>query len=122
MYHPIKLDKDRNLRYGMKAISLIEKKMRKPIAVIDLDKMTMEDVAVFLWAGLQHEDRDLTPDKVMDMVDEYSSFTAAAAAMGEALAAGLGKPVTGQEGDGDELGQAGEGDKKNVKKAAASSA
>ncbi|MCL1806038.1 MAG: hypothetical protein FWG28_08605 [Clostridiales bacterium] len=122
MYHPIKLDKDRNLRYGMKAISLIEKKMKKPIAAIDMDEMTMEDVAVILWAGLQHEDKTLTPDKVMDLVDEYSNFADASTAMGEALAAGLGKPDGGQPGDDGEPGQAGEGDEKNAKKAAASSA
>ena len=73
-YVPIKLDKVRNFRYGMKAISLIEKKFKKPISKIDYDNLTMEDAAVIIWAGLVHEDKNLTPDKVMDLVDEYSNL------------------------------------------------
>ena len=45
-YYPIKLDKVRNFRYGMKAIDLIEKTYGKPIMEIDGisdGKITMED-------------------------------------------------------------------------------
>lgn len=73
-YTPIELDKMRNLRYGMKAISLVEKKLGRPIAKIDMDSLTMEDSAILVWAGLVHEDPDLTPDKVMDLIDDYSSL------------------------------------------------
>ena len=50
-YHPIELDKVRNLRYGMKALSLIEKKLKKPISQIDMDNLTMEDAAVMIAMG-----------------------------------------------------------------------
>lgn len=73
-YHPIKLDKVRNFKYGMKAISLIEKKFKKPISQIDMDNLTMEETAIIIWAGLYHEDDNLTPDKVMDLVDEHSDL------------------------------------------------
>jgi hypothetical protein len=89
-YYPIQLDKVRNLRYGMKALSLIEKKLKKPVSKIDMDDLTMEDAATLIWAGLQHEDKDLTPDKVMDLVDEYSNIPAVMQAMGEAFAAAFG--------------------------------
>ena len=84
-YYQIKLDKERNLRYGMKAISLIEKKFKKPIGKIDMDNLTMEDAATIIWAGLVHEDDKLTPNKVMDLVDEYSNLMEVTKAMTEAI-------------------------------------
>lgn len=84
-YYPIELDKTRNFRYGMKAISLIEKKFKKPIHQIDYDNLTMEDTAVLIWAGLVHEDNKLTPDKVMDLVDEHSTIVEVMPKMMEAI-------------------------------------
>ena len=49
----------RNFRYGMKAVSLIEKKLGKPISKVDMENLTMADAAVMIWAGLIHEDPDL---------------------------------------------------------------
>lgn len=89
-YYPIELDKVRNFKYGMKAISLIEKKLKKPISQIDMDNLTMEDAAVIIWAGLQHEDKGLTPDKVMDLVDDYSNVQTVMIAMDKAFAAAFG--------------------------------
>ena len=90
MYYPIQLDKMRNFRYGMKAISLIEKKLGKPIGKINLENLTMEDAAVMIWAGLVHEDKGLTPEKVMDLVDEYSDVQTVLTAMGEAFQGAFG--------------------------------
>ena len=90
MYYPIQLDKMRNFRYGMKAISLIEKKFGKSVSKIDMENLTMEDAAVMIWAGLVHEDKDLTPEKVMDLVDEYSDVQTVLTAMGEAFQGAFG--------------------------------
>ena len=95
-YYPIQLDKSRNIKYGMRAISLIEKKFKTPIAQIDMENMTMEDTATIIWAGLQHEDRELTPDKVIDLIDEYSSLQTVMSAMNEAFTGAFG--TTGEEG------------------------
>jgi hypothetical protein len=84
-YYPIQLDKTRNFKYGMKAISLIEKKFKKPIGKIDYENLTMEEAAILIWAGLVHEDNNLTPEKVMDLVDEYSNFREVIAEMMEAI-------------------------------------
>lgn len=84
-FTPIKLDKVRNFRYGMRAISIIEKEFKKPIGKIDMGNLTMEDVAIIIWAGLQHEDKDLTPGKVMDLIDEYSDLQTVMKAMNEAM-------------------------------------
>lgn len=48
-------------------------------------KITMEDYATLMWAGLVHEDKDLTPEKVMELVDEYSNIREVSKAMWEAL-------------------------------------
>ena len=76
-YYPIQLDKSRNLKYGMRAIDLIEKKFKKPVMKIESlqdGSLTMNEYATLIWAGLVHEDRDLTPEKVMDLIDKYSSI------------------------------------------------
>jgi len=90
-YYPIKLDKMRNFRYGMKALSLIEKKLQKPLSKIDWDNLTMEDAAIIIWAGLVHEDKDLTPEKVMDIIDEHSDIETVFKEMSKAIQEAFGK-------------------------------
>lgn len=85
MYHPIKLDKVRNFRYGMKAIHLIEKSLGVSVNNLDLDDLTMEQTATIMWAGLAHEDKDLTPEGIMDLVDEHSNLVDALKDMSEAF-------------------------------------
>lgn len=89
-YTPVTLDKVRNFRYGMKAMSIIEKKFKKPIAKIDFDNLTMEDTATVIWAGLQHEDKSLTPDRVMDLIDEKGNLQEVLKTMSEAMSAAFG--------------------------------
>lgn len=76
--YQITLDKEREFRYGMRAIDYIEKHklFKKPIAKIDMENLTMDETAVVLLAGLRHEDKELTTDKVIDLVDEHSSYGA----------------------------------------------
>ncbi|SHF16270.1 hypothetical protein [Caloramator proteoclasticus] len=93
MFVPVQLDKMRNLRYGMKAISLIEKKFGKSISKIDMDDMTMEEIATFIWAGLVHEDKELTPDKVMEIVDNFSTVQAVMEKVSEAMNLAFGGTV-----------------------------
>lgn len=103
MYTPMQLDKSRNLRYGMKALSLIEKKLKRPIAKIDMENMSIEDMAVFVWAGLVHEDSSLTPDKVMDLVDEHSNMVTAFEAMNEAFNEAFGSGEEPEEKNAQEV-------------------
>lgn len=93
-YYPIQLDKSRNFKYGMRALDRIEKKFKKPVAKLDMENMTMEETATLLWAGLVHEDRELTPDKVMDLVDEYSDMATVLEVMGEAFDGAFGNDKT----------------------------
>lgn len=91
MYTPIQLDKSRNLRYGMKALSLIEEKTGCAIANLDLDNMTVKLMATLIWAGLVHEDPALTPDSVMDLIDEHSNLVEISKAIQKAMINSFGK-------------------------------
>lgn len=67
---PIQLDKARNLRYSLKALSRIEDELGCSIAGIDFSNVSIKQVVTFIWAGLIHEDKSLSVDDVMDMLDD----------------------------------------------------
>lgn len=71
MYTPIMLDKMRNFRYSMRALSLIEKSFKKPLARIDFGALTIEETMTVVWAGLVHEDKEITPDGLLDIMDQH---------------------------------------------------
>lgn len=85
-YFPTKLDKVRNYKFGMKAVHLIETSLGVDVNSLDLDNLTMHQTATMMWAGLVHEDEKLTPEKVMDLVDDHSDMVTALTEMGEAFA------------------------------------
>lgn len=103
---PIKLDKERHLFYGMGAIKLIENAIGKPLSDIAMgNKMTAEHKAVFLWAGLYHEDNQLTPDKVIELVDQYSNYYEAIDTMNRAILESYGKNSAGAAAKGAGIGK-----------------
>lgn len=65
----VELDKERTLRYTMNALAEIEDALGVPLAELQTVKMTMKNIRVILWAGLIHEDEDLTQLEVGNMVD-----------------------------------------------------
>jgi len=89
---PLQLDKTRNLRFGMKAMSLIETALGVKISKLNLSDIGINDLAVFIWAGLVHEDASLTIDSVMDLVDEYSSIPEISEKLSQAIEASTGTP------------------------------
>lgn len=97
MYTPIEMDKTRNFRYGMKAISYIEKKLGKAIAKIDLENLTMEETATIICAGLIHEDSNLNPDKVMDLIDDKGNLQEVLETMAKAFAESFDGGKSGEE-------------------------
>lgn len=110
MGYTVTLDKEREFRYGMRAISRVEKKFKKPIAQVDLEALTMDDTAVLIWAGLVWEDNKLSSDRVMDLVDEYSNVTDVLAIAGEALQDAFGSK---KEDEDNNISEDGEQDEKN---------
>jgi hypothetical protein len=96
MFTPITLDKARNFRYNMKAISKIEKTLNTTLSKIDFNNISMEEIATVVWAGLIHEDKDLTVDKVMDLIDEHSDVETVIEIMGKALGEAFGNGKQGK--------------------------
>lgn len=82
---PYELDKMRNLRYNLRALSQIEETIGIPLARLDVNNVSIKHLSIMIWAGLNHEDKDLTPDIVMDLIDEYSDMNEANEVMIKAL-------------------------------------
>ena len=84
----IQLDKPRSFKFSMRVISNIEEKFGKSLMEIpgmNNGQLTMKDYAIVMCEGLKHEDPELTPEKVMDLVDEYSDIMTVSEAMWQAL-------------------------------------
>jgi uncharacterized protein YlxP (DUF503 family) len=83
MFTLYQLDKARNLRFTTRALATIEKKLNIKITKLDQNEIGINEIMVILWAGLQHEDQTLTVEKVMDLIDEYSSYEEASEKISE---------------------------------------
>lgn len=70
MYYPITLDKERTLRYDMRALDQIERRLNTNIASINFRGLKINEIATILWAGLSHEDKDLTIEGLFDIMCE----------------------------------------------------
>lgn len=95
----IELDKPRMLRYGMNALAKIEDITKKSIVSIDLNNIGIRDLLAIIYAGLYHEDKNLTVEKVGDLVDEYSDMNSVAEKVGEAFTLAFGKPGGTDKGE-----------------------
>ena len=93
----IKLDKERTIRFTTKAIAAFERKIGKPFSKIDdFDDLYLDEKLTLIWAGLLHEDKDLTVDGVFDLVDEHSNMLTVLEAVGRAMEMAFG---SGEEND-----------------------
>ena len=86
----IELDKIRNLRYGLNALVKVEELTGKSITKLDLENISMKDLRTILFAGLYHENKDLTPEKVGELIDYYSDIGTIAGKLGEAFTIAFG--------------------------------
>jgi len=112
---PIQLDRERTLRFGMRAIDYVEKQLKTPIQQLDMDSMTMKQTAVVILAGLRHEDANLTSEQVMDLIDDYSSMKVVFEALGEAMAEAFGK-ADASDSDSEDAGENDDSDSEDVGK------
>ena len=87
----IELDKVRNIRFGYKALMLIEELIGVKITKLDFDNIGIKDISILLYAGLSHEDKELTLDKIVDLIDEHSDITTVSEKIGEAMSEAFGK-------------------------------
>lgn len=95
----INLDKPRTLRYGINALAKIEDLTNKPLVKLDLKNVGIKDLLIITYAGLCHEDSNLTIEKVGDIIDEYSSLGEIAEKVGEALTLAFGKENKSSKGE-----------------------
>ena len=61
---------------------------------LDLEKLGIKELLAIVYAGLYHEDKNLTVSKVGDLIDDYSDLNEIAEKLGEALTEAFGKPKT----------------------------
>lgn len=87
----IELDKHRNLRYGYKALIEIEEMLGSNLSSIDMNKLTLKDMAIILYCGLKHEDKTLTAEKLIDIIDEHGEIEEVANKIAEAFENSFGK-------------------------------
>lgn len=68
-YVDIKLDKKRKLQYDLNALAEIEDKLGVNIYEMHTIKVGMKNIRTILWAGLIHEDEELTEEQVGSFVN-----------------------------------------------------
>lgn len=87
----IGLDKPRRLRYTLNALAEIEDRLGVSLADLGSVKLGIKAVRLILWAGLIHEDADLTVVQVGDLVD-FGNFEEVQTKIAQAFeAANVGK-------------------------------
>lgn len=64
----LKLDHPRRLKFGFRAIRLIREKFGDR-DVSDLLNLKIDEMPAVAWAGLVHEDKDLTLEKTEELLD-----------------------------------------------------
>lgn len=72
----IELDKVRGLRFTLNSLAEIEDRLGVPLSKMSEVELGIKSIRTMLWAGLIHEDPELTETEVGNMVDfenlEYS--------------------------------------------------
>lgn len=74
IFTPIKLDKMRNIVLGFSALQEFKRITGKSLTKIDFESNEIdveEIVPVIFYAGLKHEDKELTLEKTVELLDEY---------------------------------------------------
>lgn len=87
-YIPLKLDKVYNLRFGMAAAYEFEKLSKIKVTRIDLQQFSIMEIAQLLWAMMRQDNKELTLDQALSLVDEYAeNMNDVIAAVAEAIQA-----------------------------------
>ncbi len=68
--HILDLDKPRKLKFGFGALKELQKKYGKTKSLTDVLNAGLVEVPYWAWAGLMWEDKELTLEKVEELIDE----------------------------------------------------
>lgn len=91
----IKLDRPRQLRMDTNALVLVEDLLDRPVTKLDTN-MGFRELRVILWAGLRHEDKNLSLEDAGDLIDE-GGFTYVSDKITEAMTLSFGNKNKEQE-------------------------
>lgn len=82
----INLDRERHLKFNLNALILAEKTTGKKLADLGQNQegFDLEFLRAMLFAGLKHEDKELTLDEVGDLID-MENLEYVATKLGEAM-------------------------------------
>lgn len=86
----LELDRPRELKYGIKALKIIEKTLNCKITKLNTEELGTDEILKIILAGLINDDKELNVNKLEDLIDEYSSFGVAIAKMSEAMGKAFG--------------------------------
>lgn len=67
--YTLKLDKPRRLKYGFKALAVIEERYAGKKDLGDIMQGGSKEIPFLAWLGLSGEDESLTEEKVLDLLD-----------------------------------------------------
>jgi hypothetical protein len=71
-YIPVKLDKTRNLLFGFGALRLFKSIHGKSLMKVDFEEEDIEDIMpLIMYVGLKHEDKELTLEKTVELIDKH---------------------------------------------------
>lgn len=68
-YVEVELDKTRTFRFTLNALEEVEERLGFDLAEMEGKKLKIKEIKVIMWAGLIHEDPELTLDDVGAMID-----------------------------------------------------
>ena len=71
------LDQDRSLKLGFRGIAKLEKVFGANVDQWNLKELSFDQVAEILAESLRRELPEITADKVMDLIDDYSDINTA---------------------------------------------
>jgi hypothetical protein len=72
MFTPIELDKPRKILMGFEGLQLFKKLTGQSLAKMDYENADMEDyVPAIFYCGLIHEDKELTYEQTLQLIDEH---------------------------------------------------
>lgn len=71
----VMLDRERYLLFGMRAMRAFEQETSKNLLKLkQMSDLTATEVTVLFWACLLHDDRELTIEQAVELIDEHSSL------------------------------------------------
>lgn len=85
----LELDEPREIKFGVKAIKIIEKLKKCKISNLSLDQLTTDELIQIVHAGLV--DKSITVEKLEDLIDEYTTIGKVIFAISEAFQVAFGK-------------------------------